>query len=726
MASPSLKPRTLVTLLGLGMAAWLLGACSHSSSEPRPSDLLLMYTGNVHGYIEPCGCSAGQIGGIDRLAGYIHKERLSRPDTSLHIDSGDLFAEGVITDANKVQQLRVKAESFLEAWGEIGCDAIGVGEAEISLGIKQLQELTEASGVPFLASNIVDTKGDHPLTTSMILERSGMKIGLISLIASKLEEAQVNKDKETPLGVHRVDKLLHTQGFRLQPWQDRADELIAELRPQVDMLFCVSHLGFKRNKLLAQKHPELDLIFGGHFYDSEGPTAVIDDTPVLTSMVKGSRVGRMEWWLEDKDKYLAASNQGVPGKLVDHSERIVMETQRDASRQAYQDLAGLEQKYGTEKWTDKRRTEGSLYYSASSRLLEMGDAPVENYFSHAQIPMHTGIPRSDLALAAVDEYHIATDAYWAAQRPGALPPIETKGVFAGAEACQSCHAEQYEFWLGTRHSRAFATLEATDQESDAECIGCHTIGYQMEGGFDRPSRAQGYENVQCAACHGGGLSHMAGGMSPMLPGLISLGYMGCVRCHRDEHDPLFEQNGLSKLPLVACPPIGSSGPISPAMKQSYSDAALAFAAKSRPNWDKVSLAYASAGEDDKAFNAANEWLQEDPSSIAAILNYGERALTVDKTQKAIAAFRRVTKATVNNPRAWMGLAMALFESDPAESLSAALEAYSLDPNQVIAARFVAMGMMATGQVEKAKDHMQKHIAFLPAHGPMLIDLLDQL
>jgi len=134
MASPSLKPRTLVTLLGLGMAAWLLGACSHSSSEPRPSDLLLMYTGNVHGYIEPCGCSAGQIGGIDRLAGYIHKERLSRPDTSLHIDSGDLFAEGVITDANKVQQLRVKAESFLEAWGEIGCDAIGVGEAMESVG----------------------------------------------------------------------------------------------------------------------------------------------------------------------------------------------------------------------------------------------------------------------------------------------------------------------------------------------------------------------------------------------------------------------------------------------------------------------------------------------------------------------------------------------------------------------------------------------------------------
>ena len=70
--------------------------------------------------------------------------------------------------------------------------------------------------------------------------------------------------------------------------------------------------------------------------------------------------------------------------------------------------------------------------------------------------------------------------------------------------------------------------------------------------------------------------------------------------------------------------------------------------------------------------------------------------------------------------------MALFDSDSAGSLTAALEAYSLDPNQVIAARFVAMGMMATGQIEKARDHMQKHIAFQPAHGPMLIDLLNQL
>ncbi|MFT4709040.1 MAG: tetratricopeptide (TPR) repeat protein [Planctomycetota bacterium] len=727
MAFPSLKPRALlVTLLGLGIGAWFLGSCSGKPSAPRASDLLLLYTGNVHGYIEPCGCSAGQIGGIDRLAGYIHEERKARPGTSLHIDSGDLFAEGIITDDNTVQQLRVKAESFLDAWGEIGCDAIGVGEAEISLGIAQLAELSEQSGVPFLASNIVDPDGVHPLTTHLIFERAGMKIGLFSLIASKLEEAKVNKDKETPLGTHKVDELLGAQGYRIQPWQARAEELIAELRPQVDMLFCVSHLGFKRNEILATKHPELDLIFGGHFYNSEGPTAVIGDTPVLTSMVKGSRVGRMEWWLEDKDDYLAASNQGVPGELVDYSERIVMETQRDASRQAYQDLAGLEQKYGTEKWNNKRRTEGSLYYSAASRLLEMGEAPAGNRFSHAQIPMHTAIPRSELALAAVDDYHRATDIYWAAQRPGALPRIDSKGVFAGAEACDRCHSEQYEFWLGTRHSRAFATLEATDQESDAECIGCHTIGYQMEGGFDRPSRAQGFENVQCAACHGGGLSHMAGGMSPMLPGLISSGYTGCARCHRDEHDPLFEQDGFAKLPLVACPPIGSAGPISAGLKKSYSDAAKAFASKATPNWDKVSLAYAGAGENQKAFIAAQKWLNEDSRSIEAILNYGERALTVGQIAKASGAFRRVTKATVASPRAWIGLSISLFDSDPAGSLTAALEAYSLDPNQAIHARFVAMGMMATGQAEKAKEHMQKHIAFQPSHGPMLMDLLNQL
>ncbi len=726
MASlPSFRSKLGLAVLGALACGLFLGSCDEDKIV-KASDLMLLYTGNVHGYIEPCGCVAGQIGGIDRIAGYIQQERGVRPESTLHIDTGDLFAEGVTEDGNTVQQLRLKAHGFMDVWREIGCDAIGVGEAEISLGIPELISMSEESGVPFLASNIVDQDGNHPLTNTLVLERAGLKIGLFSLIAPKLEEARIIKLKDDRLKNFHVDQMLEKQGYVLEDWKQRADEIIGELRPQVDLLFCVSHLGFNRNAILAELHPELDLVFGGHFYDVETPTTMVGNTPILTTIVKGGRVGRMDWWFEDKADYLAAENNGIPGHLADDSERNVLKINRDASRQAYQDLVGLEKKYGTEKWDQKRKTEGSLYYEAALELIRLEESPSVNRFSHTQVPMHSGIPRSAQALAAVDAYHEITNEYWAEQRAGATPKPSSKGVFVGAAACRSCHPAQFEFWLGTRHSRAYATLEATDQEMDAECIGCHTVGYQTEGGFDRPSRVDGYEDVQCAACHGGGFAHMSGGPSPMVPGLISKGFNGCVRCHRDEHDPAFAQDGPIKLPKVMCPPMSLPVDATESMRASYLEAAEALKDRDRPNWDRVSKAYAGANEPEKALDAARIWMTQNPRDPEAVLNFGERALNVGKFQEAADAFQRIANNEVNNARAWLGLAWALFDLDKEKSLAASREAYSLDPKQVFAARYLGMGLMAVGKIEDARKHFKKHIAFNPSHEAMLIDLIDQL
>ena len=722
---PILKNKLSIAILGILAGGLFLGACD-DEAQVTPSDLLLLYTGNVHGYIEPCGCVAGQIGGIDRIAGYIKQERSARPLSTLHIDTGDLFAEGVTEDENTVQQLRLKARGFIDVWSAIGCDAIGVGEAEISLGIRELQAMSKDSGIPFLASNIVDKNGERPLTNTLILERGGLRVGLFSLIAPKLEEARIVKLKSDRLKNFHIDEMLEEQGYVLEDWKQRADELIAELRPQVDMLFCVSHLGFNRNAKLAKLHPELDLVFGGHFYDVETPTTMVGDTPVLTTIVKGGRVGRMDWWFTDKEDYLAADNDGIPGHLVDDSERNVLEINRNASRQAYQDLVGLERKYGTEIWNNKRTSEGSLYFESALKLLKLKGSPNVNRFSHTQVPMHSGIPRSKQALEAVDAYHEDTNEYWQSQRAGAMPEPATKGVFVGAQACSECHPSQYEFWLGTRHSRAFATLLATDQQMDAECIGCHTIGYQSEGGFDKPSRADGYEDVQCAACHGGGFAHMSGGPSPMLPGLINKGFNGCVRCHRDEHDPNFAQDGQLKLPKVMCPPMSHPADSTEAMRASYLEAAEALRRRERPNWDRISQAYAGANEPQKALDTARIWKTQSPRDTEAVLNFGERALNMGEFKEASDAFRLITDSDVNNARAWLGLAWALFEIDKAESLIAALEAYSLDPSQVFAARYVGMGLMANGKIEEARKHFKKHVAFNPSHEAILVDLIDQL
>lgn len=691
----------------------------------QPADLVLLYTGNINGYIEPCGCVAGQIGGIDRIAGYIEQERAALGGRGLFIDTGDLFAEGLIADANIRDQLAVKGKGLLTAWKRLGCDGLALGEAEVGVGIDVLASLAADAGLTILAGNVIGADGERPFAESLILERGGLKIGIFSLLGETMSEPKPKKDKQR-LKRYDMVELLAEQGYTLEPWQDRAEALIAELRPKVDLLLCASHLGFNRNVELAEKHPELDLVFGGHFGSSEGQTTMVGNTPVVTNRLRGSRVGRMHWWLPEPDEYLAKRNGGVPGPLVDDSAYDEAMIGVEVSRQVYGELTGMERKYGTEEWQRKRDTQEAMYRLSKEDLAKLDPNPSGNRFSNNQVPMHHGIPRSSHALSVVDTYHQETHALWAERAQDAVPIPPEERHFKGSQACIECHETQYEFWLGTRHSRAFATLQATSQETDAECIGCHTIGYQVEGGFPTPALVSGYEDVQCAACHGAGAAHMSGGPSYLLPDLINSGLNGCARCHRDEHDPDFEQKGALKLPLVMCPPLAPPGATSPAMTAAYLEAAGGLKRRPRQNWDLISQAYASANEPEMALDAARRWVKEKPFSLQARLNLGDRALNINQLEIAINSYRIVTEQVPDDARAWTGLAWSLFQSDPERSLEAGREAYAIDPNSGMGARIVAMGLMAAGQVEDARSLMKRHLAFHPEQGSLLVDLLEQL
>jgi hypothetical protein len=76
--------------------------------------------------------------------------------------------------------------------------------------------------------------------------------------------------------------------------------------------------------------------------------------------------------------------------------------------------------------------------------------------------------------------------------------------YAWADACKSCHADIYEAWSRTKHSRAISRLNSGDQQKD--CIGCHVTGadakVEKDGKFVNGS-------VQCEACHGPAAAHAA-------------------------------------------------------------------------------------------------------------------------------------------------------------------------------------------------------------------------
>ncbi len=109
-----------------------------------------------------------------------------------------------------------------------------------------------------------------------------------------------------------------------------------------------------------------------------------------------------------------------------------------------------------------------------------------------------------------------------------LSIISAKGAtYIGVKKCKSCHFKQWNSWRKTEMAKAFDSLKPgvkseektklkfdpnKDYTKDATCLGCHTSGFGIPGGYivpaegDAEAKKQAKDNagVTCEGCHGPG------------------------------------------------------------------------------------------------------------------------------------------------------------------------------------------------------------------------------
>ena len=104
--------------------------------------LTVIYSGNLDGELEPCGCSdEGNLGGIKRRTTTLDRIKEKNPDAVI-ISAGGLIASQGINDY-------LKSEYILKAFSQLNYDAIGVQWADLSYGAKFAAHYQ----LPWVASN---------------------------------------------------------------------------------------------------------------------------------------------------------------------------------------------------------------------------------------------------------------------------------------------------------------------------------------------------------------------------------------------------------------------------------------------------------------------------------------------------------------------------------------------------------------------------------------------
>jgi 5'-nucleotidase / UDP-sugar diphosphatase len=229
-------------------------------------------TDGAGGFISwDCTCN---YGGIGRLATVIKNERAAAA-RSLHLDSGDCFQGAPIFNL-------FAGEVEFRTLSQIGLDAAALGNHEFDKGAVNLaNQIVNWASFPILAANY---EWEQPNDFSRpwlgtvtqpytIFNVDGLRVGVIGM--GNLSSLQ---------GVYEAGNSL---GIRPLSTDAVVSQYVRILRPQVDLLAIVSHLGLDEDEGVAVNEvlggeqnaqaamAGVDVIFGGHLHIALNPPKLI-------------------------------------------------------------------------------------------------------------------------------------------------------------------------------------------------------------------------------------------------------------------------------------------------------------------------------------------------------------------------------------------------------------------------------------------------------------------
>ncbi|MBI2503913.1 MAG: hypothetical protein HYW07_11860 [Candidatus Latescibacteria bacterium] len=226
--------------LALSMPAW-------------SQDAFILHTGDTRSFLEVCGCTDEQLGGIARRGTLIERQRAAG-DPFLLVDAGG-FVEG----EEELDQLRV--ETYARAMAQLGYGALNLAGGDFHFGAEFIARLARQISLPFISTNL-----RQPLA------------GVAPYLVRPLGRWQVGI---LGVGAPQADQFVDPAAALAAP--------IAQLRGQVDYLFLLSDLSAAENDTLAARFPELDLIVARQaLARREGRPALVGSAP------QGTRLGRLK------------------------------------------------------------------------------------------------------------------------------------------------------------------------------------------------------------------------------------------------------------------------------------------------------------------------------------------------------------------------------------------------------------------------------------------------
>ncbi len=241
----------------------------------REVDIKILVSSDVHGRISPWDYSTDRenySGGFSQISTLMDKYRDENENVIL-VDLGDAIQDNSIEKFNSIYF----AENFhpvMRIYNEIGYDFIVPGNHEFNFGMEFLDKAYSQYNGKVLATNLYRDNGEHYYTPSAVVEKDGVKIGIIGAT--------------TPMTVKFEEDTDNLNGVEYREIISEIRKEVANLQKQgVDAIVLAGHLGIENENNIsntglsdiAREIPEIDLMLGGHAHQ-EASQVVVNGTPI--------------------------------------------------------------------------------------------------------------------------------------------------------------------------------------------------------------------------------------------------------------------------------------------------------------------------------------------------------------------------------------------------------------------------------------------------------------
>ena len=265
-----------VMLFGIAVLLALPG-CTHqlknhnklTTNKAFPQRLSVLYTGHRYGEIEPCGCQAVPLGGIEREYNVLQFWGSFEDRDLIYLGGGTTFVPDPSTfDVKLLDHYRVKAKHVLEGLASLGVQVLSPSAEDLVLGVETLQKLASETSMALVNANLVHSGTEDTVFSSHVEweypEGSIVVIGVSDGTASKKYPSLPNISVLDPIVA--VERVLGG----LEKKQNRFIILISSLSDErrTKLLSAVPQINYVVGGTPAQATPDVMMLSGNTLYSN--------------------------------------------------------------------------------------------------------------------------------------------------------------------------------------------------------------------------------------------------------------------------------------------------------------------------------------------------------------------------------------------------------------------------------------------------------------------------